>query len=376
MADQSYDSFETYQARKRFLNLDGLRFICISAVIWHHSAAYTAEGLRFLERGFLGVDFFFVLSGFLITSLMLREESRQGKVSFSGFYWRRFLRIIPVYFFVVTICTLYVGVIRGDAEAFERAPYYYLFLSNFLAGDTQLLGVTWSLSVEEQYYLVWPLILVFMPRKILPWFVVGAIALNLLTAIGAFDWISEEPYQNGRFILKLPSATYSPILMGSLVAVMLHYKRSYEVLAKAFGYHWMPAILGFVLFMLCWHLPNPLMGWGGFFIHLVMSGFMIALLTKEANVATPFLTMKPIVRIGEISYGIYLYHLIALHGVMTIQREVFDTANLWVNLFGMYALSIVIAELSYRTLEAFFRDLRHKPPFFIAPSTKVQGSAR
>ena len=101
MSTQSIDaggSFASYRETRFFASLDGLRCFCILLVLWHHSPAFVAldrpDGI--LGRGFTGVDFFFVLSGFLITTLLLREEDRDGRFSLRGFYRRRILRIVPV----------------------------------------------------------------------------------------------------------------------------------------------------------------------------------------------------------------------------------------------------------------------------------------
>ena len=111
-----------YRDRRRFGNLDGLRFICIFMVLWHHFTPfpYLEQWMGF-RRGFLGVDFFFVLSGFLITTLLLREASQTGRISLRNFYLRRILRIVPVYFFVVTCVSAYYILVKGRTELLELA---------------------------------------------------------------------------------------------------------------------------------------------------------------------------------------------------------------------------------------------------------------
>ncbi len=374
MAAASFDSFETYQARRHFLNLDGLRFLCITAVLWHHAGFDFDQHIQLSSRGFLGVDFFFVLSGFLITTLLLREETRDGQFSFKGFYWRRFLRIIPLYVFVVTLLTLFYGVVQGDQAVLERAPFYYLFLSNFLTSHTTMLSPTWSLSVEEQFYVVWPLLLAFIPRRHIVSFLVFTVLLNVAAAMGLFSWLMAENWQSGYFELKLPNATYAPILLGSLVAVLLNRKGSYDAAARLLGRRWMPVILGLAIVFMAQFFPPVVKGWSQFFIHLAMAAFIIAIVTKESNVMTPFLTLKPIVRIGEVSYGIYLYHLIGLHIATVLLSKLLGQPSPWLALLGMYAVTMVLAEGSYRTLEAFFRQFKNKPPAFLAPKPRASGS--
>jgi len=365
------EGHQAFQERKHFANLDGVRFICITAVLWHHAGFKDYGSLRLLERGFLGVDFFFVLSGFLITTLLLREEARKGSFSFRGFYWRRFLRIIPVYFFVVTLSTLYFGVIKGQSEALQRAPFYYLFLSNFLTSHTPLLGPTWSLSVEEQYYVVWPLLMALVPRPWLVPVVSLGVTANVVGAAGGFDWFVDTPFTQGFFVLKLPNATYAPILLGSLTAILLHRPRSYGLLSKALAHRLTPIPLVLGLSLLCQFGPVDLRGLPNLAIHCLMSALLISLVTNERNCFGPLLNWSPLVRIGQVSYGLYLYHLVGLHVATVGQKAVFGATNPWANLFLMYAVSMVMAELSHRTLEAYFRSFRNRPPFTIAPSTRV-----
>lgn len=92
-------------------------------VLWHHAQPIKVQGLPILDRGFLGVDFFFVLSGFLITTLLLREADRYGSFSLKNFYLRRIIRIIPVYFFVVTGVSVYYILIEGQTEYLELLPW-------------------------------------------------------------------------------------------------------------------------------------------------------------------------------------------------------------------------------------------------------------
>jgi peptidoglycan/LPS O-acetylase OafA/YrhL len=152
--------YPEFATRKRFANLDGLRFICILAVLWHHGPqAREYDQSSLLSQGFLGVDFFFVLSGFLITTLLLREQSSTGEISLVKFYWRRAIRIFPPYFLLVfTMAVLAMGV-KGEWHYISVLPAYIVFSSNFIVDHIPNLDPTWSLAVEEQYYLLWPLLL-------------------------------------------------------------------------------------------------------------------------------------------------------------------------------------------------------------------------
>ena len=146
--------------------LDGLRGICVLLVIALHA------DLPFSKGGFLGVDGFFVLSGFLITTLLVEEWHRAGKISLRAFYIRRALRLFPALLVLLVFSVLItLLLLRGDAAA---SSWRGIFLASFYASDwatvifgnnSSGLGIvqhTWSLGVEEQFYLLWPLLLVFM----------------------------------------------------------------------------------------------------------------------------------------------------------------------------------------------------------------------
>jgi peptidoglycan/LPS O-acetylase OafA/YrhL len=356
LARTTAEAFVAYQATLRFGCLDGLRFFCIMAVLWHHAPVHTAlaDPAPILGRGFLGVDFFFVLSGFLITTLLLREEARTGRFSLRGFYWRRFLRIVPVYFFVVTLVSAYYVLLKGETQYTGLVPFYYLFLSNFLITDIPLLAPTWSLAVEEQYYLLWPLLLLALPRRwILP--VLGVlIAVNVAGILGVFAPLGIVPVETGVLRIALPNATYAPILMGSAVALVLHDRRSFAWVWPLLGGRLAPPLAFAVLLTLMALAPPDLRGWPNLAIHLAMSACLVTLVIRDRNVLTPLMSLRPIARVGEISYGLYLYHLIALAVVMKLLPGLPPLA-----VFLVYsALAMVIAELSFRTLERVFLRLR------------------
>lgn len=346
-----------YRARARFGNLDGLRFICIFMVLWHHFTPfpYLEQWIGF-RRGFLGVDFFFVLSGFLITTLLLREKARTGRINMRDFYLRRILRIIPVYFFVVTCVSAYYILIKGRVDLLELLPFYYLFMSNFLIDHIPLLTITWSLSVEEQYYVFWPLLLLVLPARMLAPAAVILISVNVMISSGV---LGELVHYVGPLKLAIPSAPYAAMILGSLAAVLLHRRQSFIVL------HWVAgrpgaAVLGFVMLGVLFQvLPGDLRGLPYLAVHSAMTFCLIAVVLRENSVLSPLLKQPLVARVGAVSYGIYLYHLIALD----IAHRVLPTAILpkWVVFIFFAILAYLIAELSFRTLEAYFQRFRPKP---------------
>ncbi|MEM8801037.1 MAG: acyltransferase [Pseudomonadota bacterium] len=355
---ESSDAYDAYRATKYFANLDGLRFICIFAVLWHHAPAFSPTDIQLDNRGFLGVDFFFVLSGYLITTLLLREAAFYGSFSLRDFYIRRAVRILPVYFLVVSCVSFYYIVLKGEHQYLELLPFYYLFLSNFLIDDIPLLAVSWSLSMEEQYYLLWPLLLLLLPgRWVVPVLTV-LIAINVLV-ITDLIW-APDPVQWGPLWIAMPTATYAPILMGSLAAVVLHYRRSFEWVWPLVS-HWSAPVGAMIALVVALELlPGIVTGFPNLAIHSLMTLILITLVVQDRTPFSGFLTHPLIARIGAISYGVYLYHLLALDVVMRVLGY-FDIV--WPALvFVVYTiLSCIIAEISFRTFEAYFRRFRPRP---------------
>ena len=350
-----------YLAQSRFGSLDGLRCLCILAVLWHHSPLLplVLDGPRILQRGFTGVDFFFVLSGFLITTLLLREGRVAGQptshgFSLAGFYWRRALRILPVYFFVVTVvAAIHIGV-KGRTDYLDILPYYYVFLSNFLTDHIPLLAPTWSLAVEEQYYLIWPLVLLVLPRAALLPVPAAVVALNVLGISGA---LGLQGFDLGPLRIALPNPTYAPILLGSMLALALDRPGPFRLLRATLGGR-AAAPLAFVgVGVLLAVLPQDLRGVPNLILHLAMCAALAALVVREDHALAPALRWPPVARLGAISYGIYLYHLIGLY-LATIVLARLGITDLW-GVTGVYlAAAVALAEISDRTLERYFRGFR------------------
>ena len=359
-----------YLATRHFGNLDGLRFICITAVIWHHAPGkgHLTDISILFARGHTGVDFFFVLSGFLITTLLLREETAKGRFSLRGFYWRRFLRIIPVYYLVVSFAAVYAIIVKGYTDQLEILPYYYLFLSNFLRGeDIGFLSVTWSLAVEEQYYLLWPALLLLVPRRWIVTVLVVLIAVNVSAAMELFSLIGIHPIDVAHLRLQIVSATYAPILMGSLVAILLHRRAGFAALRTITAFPGAPWVWFAALLAALGGFPGALEGLPNLVVHSLMCLMLTSLVIREHTAMSPLLKLAPIARIGQISYGIYLYHLFALSFVVKV-LEVSGLYNAGLVLILYFPLSILIAEISFRSFEAWFTRLRHKGPGRVNPS--------
>ncbi|WP_207101588.1 acyltransferase family protein [Paracoccus shandongensis] len=359
----SRPAFRAYGDRRYFASLNGLRFLCIGAVLWHHSPANTlVTSPRLLERGFVGVDFFFVLSGFLITTLLLREERGTGRISLPGFYRRRALRILPAYVLLVTAMSAYWIGVKGYHDLAGMVPYYYAFLANFLKGDIPLLTITWSLSVEEQYYLLWPALLVVLPLafRLRAGLLAVLIGLCLLAMLGLADWLDLPRLETAHAVFVLPGMSYMAILCGSLMALLLDDPAGFRWLWRLCGWRGAPLALFGALLLYLQLTPDSLLGWPALGMDVLMALCLASLVVREDHVLRPVLTLAPLARVGEISYGIYLYHLIGLH----VANEGLARSGLaapqaaWAVTLLYPLAAIAIAEASFRCLERPFLALK------------------
>jgi peptidoglycan/LPS O-acetylase OafA/YrhL len=353
-------SYAEFISRKIFANLNGLRFICIVAVLWHHSplqdhfrSSYILAG-----RGFLGVDFFFVLSGFLITSLILREMRRTGSFSLKNFYIRRSLRILPAYLLLLAIVIGIYVVIKGERKYLDIVPAYLFFGANFISDHIPTLSITWSLSVEEQYYLLWPLLLLLLPSRFLIPALVAAIAVNLGLMLVELSSGTPVGWKTDNFHFKLPNSTYTPILLGSLLAVLLNAQQSFKYVARALNFRGSDALTLAALVLLLFIFPSDLRGWPNLAIHIVMTAVLAALVVTEKGYLAAFFQNRQVARIGEISYGIYLYHLLADHAVRVVLAKAGMGDQIWIHLLAYCVASIAVAEMSFRYYESWFLNQR------------------
>lgn len=358
----SADAYEAWRARTHFAGLDGLRFFAILSVLFMHCPLTTLWGaqLRFFSRGFLGVDFFFVISGFLITTLLLREEDRTGRIALKAFYWRRALRILPLFLVVITAVGGYYAFVKADALSARSWPFYYLFLSNFLTVHIPTLYPTWSLSVEEQYYLVWPLLLVALPRRVLPWVILGYIAFYQVMI--ATDLANTASVVIGPLDLRPLEMVYGAILLGAGLALMLHRRDGFMLLWKIIGWRWASVFWAAAVLIEFMVLPRVVEGLPQLLIHFTMTALIGSVVVREDNPLMPLLRFKPVRRIGAVSYGIYLLHLQAYHVAhVLIERTLGDvTQNMTIYILVYWGLSWLFAEISFRFYESPFLALRHK----------------
>lgn len=351
-------SHERYRQASFFASLDGLRCASILAVLWHHAHG----GYPWLpgsQRGFLGVDLFFVISGFLIVTLLLRERSDTGSVSLRHFYLRRTLRIFPPYYLVLVIfCAAYILVRPAAPRAavfFSELPYYASYTSNWIAATAY--PIAWSLAAEEQFYLLWPPVEKFLRRWVL-WILGGILVASQLVNFGWLDPLSVR-LSTARMHLSMLQVTFTPICLGVAAAHLLHAPRSFALAARLFGHSFTVPFLWTVLIILA-NLPNPdVAGAHRLVLQLAMACLVVAsVLDPHRRAAAPF-HGRPAARIGRISYGVYLFHPFCVSAALALLPQGHGYAR-ELHFLLTLVLSILVAEVSFRLLERRFESVRRR----------------
>ncbi len=367
--------------------LDGVRALAVVAVMVYH-----ANG-SWLPGGFLGVEVFFVISGYLITLLLVAEQERSGRVDLGRFWMRRARRLLPALFVMLFLVVVYTALFRNDALGQLRGDVIagLAYVSNWYqiwvgagytaSGDFAPLRHLWSLAVEEQFYLVWPLVMAALlkmgPRRVAraaTWMLAGALAITAFTALviptgrlGACDVTPDAYWVVGeRCISKLDTLYLSTVTRaGGLL------------LGAAFALVWRPvaimrsplrrrgavldllALLGLVgLGVMAWrvHLVTPdgadlFLFRGGFLLTGLATIAVIAAVTHRRAFAGPALGNPLFLWAGTRSYGLYLYHWPIYQAIRKVAGNPLSLSQF---LVAMVA-TVAITEASYRYVETPIR---------------------
>jgi peptidoglycan/LPS O-acetylase OafA/YrhL len=341
---------EEFRAERYFRSLDGVRAVSILLVLtWH-----TNRSLLAWLNGWEGPAVFFVISGFLITTLCLREEHRDGAVSVTAFYVRRACRILPLYFVVLAFyIVVEIGLNRqGERRALlDGLPYYLTYMNDFapVVGDGGTpFRVSWTLGVEEKFYLLWPLLAFVL--------LLGRSRARVIAA--ALLVVATIPAQavDGHYL------PYGQIMVGCLLALCLHARQPFERLQTIAQRSWLVlASLVGVHVLMFGHGTAASVLFGP-----VVALAIAALVTTRPTWGRP-LASRLMIYIGKRSYGVYLVNLICLSGCVAIAHRVapsvaFNSENqpsadgAWLATVALFAAltvsSLIVAEVLYRTLES------------------------
>jgi len=335
MAATDHEASEAPHRRLSYLPaLDGVRAFAVIAVMMYHG------GLSFTTGGFLGVDTFFVLSGFLITSLLLGEWRQTLTIKLSAFWARRARRLLPALLLMMLFVALLVGVIvpsgtypslRLDALStlFYVSNWHFLLIGSNYFNETapqSPLIHTWSLAVEEQFYLVWPLVVLAILRftKNLRVLLGVCCAFALASAIEAF--VLFQPGGSNIRIYYGTDTRSQCLFIGAALAVALIMagQKGQASGRLRSGEFWRPAsgpmrslcaflgVAGAGVAILMWATTSTTSSFpyqGGFFVMgLATAGVILAIIGAPRTMIPRFLSLPPIRYIGRISYGLYIWH--------------------------------------------------------------------
>jgi peptidoglycan/LPS O-acetylase OafA/YrhL len=371
--------------------LDGMRALAVVAVMVYHANS------DWLPGGFLGVEIFFVISGYLITLLLISERERTYHISLRQFWLRRARRLLPALFTMMAIVIGWtalfkseaLGQLRGDviAGTFYVSNYYQIWVGQgyTAAGDFAPLRHLWSLAVEEQFYVIWPVVMIVLlgrsgTRRVADvsrWLFLGAMVLTVVVALLHYDgpigdpavtpdaywWIGDRPI--GKIdTLYLGTISRLPgIMLGAAFAMVWRplaiargplrsRGRSFDVLALV-------SVVG--LAWLCWSTylvtpsgADPFLFRGGLLLTSLATVAVIAAVTHRRSVANRVLGVGLLVWIGRRSYGLYLYHWPIYQMIRGIAGN-----KLTLREFALATiLTVLVAEASYHFVETPIRTGR------------------
>jgi peptidoglycan/LPS O-acetylase OafA/YrhL len=348
--------------REHYPSLDGLRGIgCLLVVVYHNFWFFH----QYLFFGWLAMDIFFVLSGFLITDILIKTAGRTNYLK--NFYVRRVLRVFPLYYLSLILFIWIVPHLTNALELgyfAEHQGWFWTFLQNWVlisrpAGGQNVLGHLWSMGVEEQFYLLWPLVfaLVRNPKTLL-WTM--AAILIAFSAFRVWIWIEQIPgisYYQFFLLTRIDG-----ICIGCMVALMQ------KIDARFIGKHLALIVLAFAGFNFLFYYINlkhgdsiPYLGLLGFSTFSMIFGLLVyEIVNREHSIFSKMLDIRFLKFLGRISYGTYIFHW-PLYLLLVVFMPHFFTDSfghqLMVSLIAT-VLAFIVGHLSFRYFESYFLALK------------------
>ncbi|MCG7460589.1 acyltransferase family protein [Corynebacterium tuberculostearicum] len=353
--------------------LDGLRGLAVIAVVLYHFFPSLLPG------GYLGVDLFFVLSGFLITSLLVREFRTSGTISLKDFWVRRFRRILPAAVSVLVMCTALVAWIGGDLAVGLRQQFLgtLFFVNNwtqiatsqsyFADNEIQVFAHYWSLAVEEQFYVIWPLLItgVFLisrrkPRR-LPILVAAVLAIGSAVAMALLYVPGEDPTRvyygtdthafgllTGAVLSLLMTSTKSDPQADSWAATGKAESRIAGIIGTV-------ALIGYGAQLFLMPDDAEITYRGGLFLTSVLGVLMVWGVVREYGPMTPLFRTKVMRWFGQRSFSLYLWHWPVIMMLKALFEGNQNSDKSWILGLVAVPISLLLSEISYQFIENPFR---------------------
>ncbi|WP_408933723.1 acyltransferase family protein [Corynebacterium marquesiae] len=353
--------------------LDGLRGLAVIAVVLYHFFPSLLPG------GYLGVDLFFVLSGFLITSLLVREFRTSGTISLKDFWVRRFRRILPAAVSVLVMCTALVAWIGGDLAVGLRQQFLgtLFFVNNwtqiatsqsyFADNEVQVFAHYWSLAVEEQFYVIWPLLItgVFLisrrkPRR-LPILVAAVLAIGSAVVMALLYVPGEDPTRvyygtdthafgllTGAVLSLLMTSTKSDPQADSWAAAGKAESRIAGIIGTL-------ALIGYGAQLFLMPDDAEITYRGGLFLTSVLGVLMVWGVVREYGPMTPLFRTKVMRWFGQRSFSLYLWHWPVIMMLKALFEGNQNSDKSWILGLVAVPISLLLSEISYQFIENPFR---------------------
>jgi len=374
---------------KYIRGLDGLRALAVLLVIFFHY-------YHFIEIGWIGVQVFFVLSGYLITSILRASKHNTSFASYAKrFYWRRTLRIFPLYYLYLFIVLLVFILLAQPADFLNDAAYLFTYtfnlepLINGYSIDTFYIHF-WSLSVEEQFYIFWPFVIFFSNTKSLRLIIILLILMSPLIrySLGEF-LIQNDSYKAeniGEVIYRFTGSHLDAFAFGAAVNVfnMESIKKADSLFLFSF---FVTLCLGFINYFNIISFDNTIgissfgfpIGemsnyqhvWSFTLLNLLSASLIILIINQNHKMGfvRRIFELKPFVEIGKISYGLYVYHWI----IYVVFRNfiIKYTQNSILNLFIYLLVLMIVSYLSFVLFESKLLKYKDKNPLISSDKIKV-----
>ena len=353
--------------------LDGVRAIAIILVMLFHY-------YYLVEIGWVGVQLFFVLSGFLITSILLNEKNKTLGVYLKRFYWRRSLRIFPIYYLYIILVGIVFLATNFPENYNVLAPYLYTYTFNYLPLKE---GVQfdvffthfWSLSVEEQFYIIWPMVIFLFNKKTLKYILVAIIIGSPIFRFFVAEWLISNNYLSseiGEIVYRLTPSQLDGFAFGALIPI-------FNLGDKKWNFSWL-LYLSLALFVIVGITVYALFDgnlnhgitslgfpigetahyqhvWSYLLINLV-SLTLILFVLKKQSLFSRVMSSKFFVEVGKVSYGMYVYHWV----IIAFFRKTISLyiPNHLISFIIYFILVYIVSYLSFRLFENYFIKLKDK----------------
>jgi peptidoglycan/LPS O-acetylase OafA/YrhL len=334
--------------------IDGLRAIAVVAVILFHA------GVGVVSGGYVGVDVFFVISGYLITSIILADLARE-RFTFGGFYERRVRRIFPALFLVTAVTSILSWFLLLPQEMrdygqsvvatmLSAANVFFYLKSDYFAPDVDLFPMIhmWSLAVEEQFYIVFPFVLLTIVRTGRSRWLPTALVLTIFASLATSVWLQQWDASADFF---LPFSRAWELALGALVAVRAGPVRRFfadrRMWARLAEFTGIALIAGSILLM---DRTTPFPGW--FALPPVIGTALIIAASSADTPVGRMLSLRPVVGIGLLSYSAYLWH----QPLFALARSYHGFPLHWGVFAALIGLTFVLSFLSWKYVEQPFRS--------------------